>query len=59
MDAPTDSNISSEEGLDNTANDDDDNSNENDDGGGTTSDGILQLHENSTLHLMMIMRNAK
>ena len=49
MDAPTDSNISSEEGLDNAANDDDDNSNENDDGGGTTSDGILQHHENSIL----------
>ena len=48
MDAPTDSNIRPEEGLDNVANDDVDNSNEDDDGDSTTRDGIPN-NENSIL----------
>ena len=48
MDAPTESNISSEEGLDNVANDDDNNSNE-DDGGGTRDASILNNENNSIL----------
>jgi len=49
MDAPTDSNISSEEGLDNVANDDDNNSNEDDGGTTTRDDGTLNNENNSIL----------
>ena len=49
MDAPTDSNISSEEGLDNVANDDVDNSNEDDGGTTTRDDGTLNNENNSIL----------
>ena len=49
MDAPTDSNIRPEEGLDNVANDDVDNSNEDDGGTTTRDDGTLNNENNSIL----------